>query len=186
MGRGLRRILLTALIVAAANFLLWGFDGPFWLLSVPNGIDPALRVEIARLHSWRGSTRADAALLLGLRRSAAAQAAPYLVAHLDDTGYSEGFFKGASQMFAFHGGPKIVLTDVYEALLAIGTAAVPALIGGLGDPDFRTRMASAELLGLLKDPRAIPDLRKAERDPDASVAAHARTALLLLHATSEN
>jgi HEAT repeat protein/beta-lactamase regulating signal transducer with metallopeptidase domain len=55
--------------------------------------------------------------------------------------------------------------------------AVPALIAALSDPDANVRMAAANSLGQLEDPRAIPALIAASRDSNAQVRSAAFDAL---------
>jgi HEAT repeat protein len=58
----------------------------------------------------------------------------------------------------------------HEALVKIGTPAVPALIQALGDRSENVRRAAAEALGAIGDPQAVPALIQAlghETDPFA-------------------
>ncbi len=55
--------------------------------------------------------------------------------------------------------------------------AVPALIAALSDADANVRMAAANSLGQLEDPRAIPALIAASRDSNAQVRSAAFNAL---------
>ncbi len=155
------RLKSLGIAFVAAVVLGWGLDGPFWLLSTPSGATSEQRGAIARLHSWRGFTRATAATDLRKLGPTAAIAIPALVDHLDDVGWAEGFAEGFSKSFAFHGGPVVVFHPVYDALLAMGPAAVPELIGAIERGREGVRPIAAELLGELGDPRAIPVLRAA-------------------------
>lgn len=167
--------------LGAALITAWALDGPFWLLAAPSGIDPAVRSAMARLRSWRGSTRAAAATDLRAFGPAAVVAAPALIEHLDDTGWAD-FNEGLSKMFSFHGGPSLVLTQAGGALAVMGPAAVPALIDGMRNPRERVRMFAAELLGRSGDPRAIPVLRAAVLgDRSDSVQNIGASALRQLH-----
>lgn len=57
------------------------------------------------------------------------------------------------------------------------SAAVPALIAALSDPDASVRMAAAQSLGRLEDPRAIPALINATHDSNVQVRSAAYNAL---------
>jgi HEAT repeat protein len=156
--RIIRCLVLGAL--GAALIAAWLLDGPFWLLTTPSGGDPAVRSALARLHSWRGSTRADAVTDLRVIAPPAAIVAPALVEHLDDYGWVD-FKNGLSKMFSFHDGPKVVATYAYQGLETMGPAAVPALIDAMSNQREGVRMAAAELLGRSGQISAIPVLRTA-------------------------
>jgi HEAT repeat protein len=64
-----------------------------------------------------------------------------------------------------------------EALVKIGTPAVPALIQALGDSDWDVRRAAAEALGAIGDPQAIPALIQALGDSSWGVRRAAAWAL---------
>jgi HEAT repeat protein len=64
-----------------------------------------------------------------------------------------------------------------EALVKIGTPAVPALIQALGDSDSAVRCAAAWALGDLGDPQAMPALIQALEDLDEAVRRAAAKAL---------
>jgi HEAT repeat protein len=177
----MRIIRLGLGVLGAALIAAWVLDGPFWLLTVPSGVNPAVRSAMARLKSWRGATRAAAATDLRVLGSAGVAAAPALVSHLDDTGWADPN-QGWSTMYAFHGGPSLVFTKAYDALAAMGPGAVPALIDGMRNPSERVRMCAAELLGGAGDPRALPVLRAAVLgEPSASVQNISARALRQLH-----
>ena len=63
-----------------------------------------------------------------------------------------------------------------EALVKIGTPAVPVLIQALGDSDEYIRRAAAEALGKLGDPQAVPALIEALGDDWDDVRRAARQA----------
>jgi HEAT repeat protein len=68
--------------------------------------------------------------------------------------------------------------DVGRRVVAIGEPAVPLLEESLASPDADVRSGSAWLLGLLRDPRSAPALRRAAADPVAHVACEAAASLL--------
>jgi hypothetical protein len=173
---------IAAALFALCVALLYGFDGPFWQLTLPSTIPPALRSDVARLRSWSGSTRASACIGLSLYGPAASPAAPMLVGRLDDHGYADGWWQGFSRSLSFHGGPHTVNLEAAKALQAIGSAAVPSLIDGLRNPREQVRMFAAELLGSSLDFRAVPPLRAAaQSDPSVNVRNSAVRALAHLH-----
>ncbi len=96
----------TATIMVSAMVAAVAFDGLIWLPFQPGGVNPDVRWAMARLRSWRGSTRASATNDLRTRGPAAVAAAPVLVEHLDDTGWAD-FHQGMGTMFAFHSGPDL-------------------------------------------------------------------------------
>jgi hypothetical protein len=161
----LRRILLiTAAVAVAALVGLWLCDGPVWRSST---VPAAIRPDVARLHSWRGSTRAWACRNLA---SGGATAAPFLIEHVDDEGSADGFWAGLSHAFSFHGGPRPVLVDCVVSLEHMGGDAVPALINALNtNPRERVRHVAAELLGETHDARALAPLRLAVFDASEDV-----------------
>jgi HEAT repeat protein len=67
---------------------------------------------------------------------------------------------------------------VFEALAAIGPAAVPALLAVLTDAVPSRRRAAAALLGAIGDPATMAPLADRCLDPDAAVAEAARVALV--------
>jgi len=148
----LRRVLvfLTAAVVAAL-IGLWLCDGPLWRLTLPATVPAAIRPDVARLHSWRGSTRAWACRNLA---SGGAAAAPFVIEHADDN------------------GPDLVEAQCVQALEAMGPAAVPTLIDALNtNPRERIRHVAAELLGDTHDPRALDHLHLAMFDASMDVRA---------------
>jgi len=66
---------------------------------------------------------------------------------------------------------------VREAVVGLGTPAVPALIQALGDSDRNVRRAAAAALGAIGDPHAVPALIKALGDRDLYVRRAAAGAL---------
>jgi HEAT repeat protein len=67
-----------------------------------------------------------------------------------------------------------------------GRTASEALVGTLGDPEASIRIRAATLLGSLRDPRAIPHLRRTFlSDPVVEVAAAAEAALQRLERPSD-
>jgi len=164
----LRRIgIIVAAVVVATLVGLWLCDGPVWRSST---VPAAIRADVARLHSWRGSTRADACRKLA---TGGAAAAPFLIEHADDPGWADGLWGGSHHMFSFHGGPNMVAVPCIQALEAMRGDAVPALIEALNtNPRERIRHVAAELLGETRDPRALPHLRLAlfDASPDVQFA----------------
>jgi HEAT repeat protein len=166
-------------------FLLWGFNGPFWRLTIPAGIPVEVREAMVELHSWSPATRAAAASRLQALGPAAVAAAPLLIDHLDDFGLADGFLKGLPQILAYHGGPKAVLNQAFAALSAMGPAAVPALIDGVMKGRERVRAGAAELLARTGDPRVPSILRdRLERDPSYDVRSDIARLLGAMHDAS--
>jgi hypothetical protein len=162
-----RALVIVAAVVVASLIGLWLCDGPAWGWTLPPTVPAAIRADVARLHSWRGSTRADACRKLA---TGGAAAAPFLVEHMDDTGSADGIWAGVRRGFSFHGGPNPVMVPCIQALEAMGRDAVPALITGLNtNPRELVRHASAELLGETHDPSALPHLQLALFDASNDV-----------------
>ena len=67
-------------------------------------------------------------------------------------------------------------------LAYIGEPAIPYLLEGLKAEPARTRSSSAYVLGLMKDRRTIPALRKAVEDPVPEVRYEVATSLCILGA----
>jgi HEAT repeat protein len=161
----LRRIVvIVAAVVLAALIGLWLCDGPVWRsATVPANI----RTDVARLHSWRGSTRAWACRNLA---TGGAAAAPFLIEHVDDAGTADGVWAGLTHGFSFHGASNQVMVSCVQALQAMGREAVPALIVGLNtNPREMVRHVCAELLAEAHDARALPHLQLALFDASNDV-----------------
>src|SRR3569832_2947104 len=95
----LRRIaIIVAASVAVVLVGLWLCDGPLWRWTLPSTVPSSIRTDVARLHSWRGSTRAWACRNLA---TGGAAAAPFLIEHADDPGWADGFWSGSHHMFSF-------------------------------------------------------------------------------------
>jgi HEAT repeat protein len=60
-------------------------------------------------------------------------------------------------------------TEVREKLLALGEAAVPALLRALAEPDVNVRWQAAKALGRLHAPETAPDLVNAMEDDNFGV-----------------
>jgi HEAT repeat protein len=63
------------------------------------------------------------------------------------------------------------------ALVGEGRAAVPALLGALGDPAAGVRAQAARALAEIADPATADELAAATEDPDAAVRGHAARGL---------
>jgi HEAT repeat protein len=77
-------------------------------------------------------------------------------------------------------GEPSVRTQAMESLLAVGRAAVPAVMRSLEDGDRSVRLAAANLLGRLGDRRAVPALMEALTSADADLTTTATAALASL------
>jgi hypothetical protein len=166
----LRRILvIVAGAVTATLICLWLCDGPYWRWTLPATVPGPIRADVARLHSWRASTRAWACRNLA---TGGAAAAPFLIEHVDDTGSADGIWAGVRRGFSFHGGPSLVMLPCVQSLEAMRSDAVPALVNGLNtNPRELVRHVAAELLGETHDPRALPHLQLALYDASMDVRA---------------
>jgi len=153
-----RALIVMAAAVGATLIALWLSDGPYWRWTLPGTVPAPIRADVARLHSWRPSTRAWACRNLA---TGGAAAAPFLIEHVDDTG-----------SFSFHGGPNLVMASCVQALEAMRSDAVPALIDALNtNPRELVRHVAAELLGETHDTRALPHLQLALYDASMDVRA---------------
>lgn len=83
----------------------------------------------------------------------------------------------AARLFSDGIGAYIVEREAREALKQIGNADVSLLIYALKDSDLRARRAAAQVLGDLKDARAVEPLTAALKDPDEDVRKSAAEAL---------
>lgn len=84
-----------------------------------------------------------------------------------------GAHRGLVELLGELGGRE----EARRQLVALGPEAVPALIAGLADDQWLVRDWAAQILGELKDPRALEPLLDATRDPHWCVVASAAEAL---------
>ncbi|MEN6643793.1 MAG: HEAT repeat domain-containing protein [Armatimonadia bacterium] len=78
---------------------------------------------------------------------------------------------------AFNDANQTVCTATKAVLTSYGAEAVPALVAALKDPAPAVRGGAAEVLGTLKDARAVEPLIAASRDANQGVSAAAKTAV---------
>lgn len=145
----------------------------------PSGDSPAATSHAGlhnQLRARDAATRSNAACEIGKLGPAGAFAVPALVAMLgDERRYLAGDINGHD----IHSTPAESAAD---ALVEIGTPAVPALMKAVRDPDPDVRSRSVYALGRIGDPRAVDTLVRAMRDRDRDVRL---TAAIWTHQTDE-
>jgi hypothetical protein len=139
-----------------------------------------LQVLLTGLHDRQSTVRAAAAHLLGLLDNPDTE--PELLATLRD-GNPEVRIQGAKALGRLHlvsACPALVAalnahdealaSQVRQALVQIGSPAVPDLLGAAHSPDPWVRWHALRALGALRDARCIPALVEALADSDHAVA----------------
>lgn len=138
--------------------------------SIPPKTPAAVKAAIKRLYSEDPIKRAYAALDLGKMGSSAVSSAPFLSSMLGD---------GDALVWMPDGRRTSPADEAGNALVKMGKPAVEYIIRSLKNGNSGARQESAELLGRLKDARAIDPLIQTLDDQDDDVARASAEALAL-------
>ena len=172
--------------VAVLAVAIVGFDRFLARPDLSQVADPVVRREIVRLNSLWPTTRANAALRLGLLHEHGAVSPPFLIDHLDDGGPAEGWMSRLRQGMVWHGAAETVGLRSIKALLSIGSAAVPALVDALDHPRWRVRSSVCGVLAEMRALDATEVIRSAStEDPSDRVRHAARRALAWMQDLAE-
>ncbi len=144
------------------------FAAPPTVASVEQAdVDQEVSQLIDQVEADDQQLRAEAIVRLGELGEEAASTAELLVEQLADT-------KG---MITVGNIGSAIAGHAERALVCIGTSAGPALVEGLAHKNLEVRRRAAEVLGEIRDARAIDPLIELLGDADPELTNHARTAL---------
>lgn len=155
------------LLIALAAFSL-AYCAPTPALRIPSDMPTDLKQEIGNLRSPYAAVRGSAAIRLGIMRTRAEPAIPFLVELLGDNAPYEKPLDGEI------GYPGI---EAAKALAKLGAPAAKPLLVVLKDKDASVREDAALALGEMKEISAVNPLVETLKDDNPGVRAQAAEAL---------
>lgn len=135
----------------------------------------SVRAEVERLASPDPQLRAAAVVALGKMKDQAPLVVPLLVRMMADDSLWPSV--GTEDPFGVRIGGVNVCSRATAALIDMGPLAVDELTAALSNPNARIRLGAAQVLGKIKDPRAIVPLIIALKDQDWQVEREASASL---------